>query len=298
MNILYKYYSSEFDIEKHLKCPSIKLANTASFNDPFEGVPSDKFIEYLVEKILVHNKIKNEEIKEQYKKSFIKKNNAYGVISLTETHRNMLMWAHYASSHKGVCIGYDINFMPKKRFDQHPIDNLYDGLPKKVTYDRARFDESYFDYSLELKEDYDTFIYKCMMQALTIKGDEWIYEKEHRCIIPFSYADRCLLNSNYNVEQFLYDGGLIKDKHGYLFSNNLPDSLLRYAFAANHQCSMLIDINIEHIKSIYFGSQSNIDTMELIIELVKSTPEKFKHIKLYKYSVSNSLFDLNITSLN
>lgn len=109
MKVLYKYYSEIFDVVDHLKNPAIKLATTRSLNDPFEVQLSNELAKSLTHKrlkIFDENLLKDNKFREDIKKSYQIISNQFGIISLTETHRNILMWAHYANSHKGVCIGY------------------------------------------------------------------------------------------------------------------------------------------------------------------------------------------------
>ncbi|MGF6383844.1 hypothetical protein OKW31_006845 [Paraburkholderia atlantica] len=39
-------------------------------------------------------------------RAYDKNANEYGIYSMAETPRSLLMWAHYAESHTGVCLGF------------------------------------------------------------------------------------------------------------------------------------------------------------------------------------------------
>lgn len=73
----------------------------------------------------------------------------------------LLMWAHYADSHKGVAIGFDISKLEDKFF------------PYKVKYDQQIPQIKYLT-------EKNNFL---MKWALT-KSDHWAYELEHRMILP------------------------------------------------------------------------------------------------------------------
>ncbi|MCI5225410.1 MAG: DUF2971 domain-containing protein [Candidatus Electrothrix sp. AX2] len=95
-----------------------------------------------------------------------KKNNVInnlGVVCFSESRSNILMWSHYASDHKGVCIEYNSNERPIKFWKNFKFH--------KVTYQDERnidvlsrgFTDSFYD-------------------LLTVKSPDWAYEDEHRLI--------------------------------------------------------------------------------------------------------------------
>ena len=98
--ILYKYMSPEGAL-KVLEENSIAFSIASEFNDPFEtqaGYPvqPSNSIEMIFEGI----------------RSWAKRNiwvENSGVLSLTRTPINPLMWAHYSSKHYGMVIGFDVN---------------------------------------------------------------------------------------------------------------------------------------------------------------------------------------------
>lgn len=93
-------------------------------------------------------------------------------LSLTETHDNLLMWAHYSLNHEGFVIGFDEN---------HPfIKGQGNGIYKltKISYtaDRPNVGIS----KLTLIDTYFT------------KSNEWAYEKEWRIFEEARNADRII----------------------------------------------------------------------------------------------------------
>ncbi|MFY9260850.1 MAG: DUF2971 domain-containing protein [Gallionella sp.] len=95
-----------------------------------------------------------------------------GILCLTESPENLLMWAHYASSHQGFVVEFDIN---SPFFDQRKnSDDEFRHL-RKVIYREER-------PSLVLSEveDFAPFL---------TKGVEWSYETEWRMMLPLTSAD-------------------------------------------------------------------------------------------------------------
>lgn len=106
---------------------------------------------------------------------------------------SMLMWSHYANSHKGFCLVYDISEVDKKSMIRK---NLY-----PVIYDENKFDIAYYlDDTLKPK-------YPCIA-SLCWKNKEWSYENEFRIILPCTGV---------NYEPNLYK--FIKPTQIYLGSN-------------------------------------------------------------------------------
>lgn len=101
-------------------------------------------------------------------------NKAQGVLSLSRTNDSLLMWAHYADSHRGYVLGLD---------ETHPFFNKPDGYgnptkPRNVIYTSKR---------MEVKAGSPEFY----EQLLCYKSLEWAYEQEVRVFSTFgpNYAD-------------------------------------------------------------------------------------------------------------
>lgn len=89
-----------------------------------------------------------------------------GVLSLSESWAQPLMWSHYADEHKGICIEYDVS--------KWPVMNL-----KPVNYNSPRAVRAHDLYRWKVEGDetarqrvYDTYFYS--------KAPDWHYEKEWR----------------------------------------------------------------------------------------------------------------------
>ncbi len=104
-----------------------------------------------------------------------------GIISLTESYDNKLMWAHYGEKHKGFLIAFNENhkFFNRKR---KTSDEFY--YLRKVNYCDSKSNAT---------------IYKTSGTDLFLRKDiEWAYEKEWRLLIPLQFADKII---NPNSEQ-------------------------------------------------------------------------------------------------
>lgn len=299
-----------------MKNPTIKLATTASLNDPFEKELSEDLAKNLTEKLLdlPYFKNKNEkaigEVRQELISLYRNYSKNYGIVSLTETHRNLLMWAHYGSSHRGVCIGYDINMFStlSELKTELEDDGILEFKPQRVKYDSQRFDIEFF-------HDGNRTI-DILMEAIRTKGDEWIYEKEHRCIIPFEHSDRItILKDNdkepvsifeklgelETLEYITRDTSTVnEDTYSYIINKNDSKKSLKYVasdIAHHEKVVMLKDISIKAIDSIYLGSQHPKDAVEKTIELFRGDTERYGHIKLYKYRANDNRFSLDLIPL-
>ena len=92
-----------------------------------------------------------------------------GILSLSESYSDILMWGHYADSHKGICIGFDYNelLFPFSYEESEPMQVTYpldNNYPPWSPLDEAD--------SAQIKTIYLT------------KAKHWKYEKEWRIILP------------------------------------------------------------------------------------------------------------------
>lgn len=84
-----------------------------------------------------------------------------GVLCLTTDPRNLLMWAHYASNHTGLCIGFDASHTPFS--SARPI-NYSEKRPRVSLLERLRTER------------------ELVTSVLFSKSSHWEYESEYRCI--------------------------------------------------------------------------------------------------------------------
>lgn len=301
MKTLYKYYSDKLDIKKHLVNPSIKLATTASLNDPFEKQLSYQLTKTLSEIMLdekTENAMQKERLIQSYSSAYTNVSKSFGVVSLTETHENVLMWAHYAASHKGYCIGYNDDLFD----DLYNVDHGQDkwrGIykPEKINYTTKRFQKE----DINLTSNKNALILNAMLK----KSPDWEYEHEYRSIIPFYLADRFTIPEDSDKNNNLTNQIKRDEQHkiinkstnsfGYeiiLPKNNAAHPHLMEKYAGIEGVMIFKDIDLKSINSIFIGSQVDDEEVNEIVRLVNSNKEKYGHISVYKYNIHRNEFKI------
>ncbi|CAD7539736.1 DUF2971 domain-containing protein [Aeromonas hydrophila] len=304
MRTFYKYYSHL--PEEYLLNPTIKLTPPSLLNDPFEYIVPEDIINY------INNDKELKKITHEYMEMWgysrqeltdhiIRCLSHCGIVSLSETPRNLLMWAHYGAQHKGICIGYKETF-----FDNHIKNNEADWedeipyfyRPEKINYDSTRLVPN---ETKIMRYDGKSIIYNIISHILTIKSDEWIYEKEHRCIVPIYWGDSFTTSRPYFKPREAENGVIKLNKNEYIHyigkMFKLEDGNRDYhKFLAPERTSIFKSISSQDISSIYFGCKSDTRYVHKIINLITGNPQKLGHIKAYIFKPSSSRFELEIES--
>ena len=113
--------------------------------------------------------------------------NAFRYFCLTPHYDNLLMWSHYADSHRGICIGFDIDH-------EHDFDSINSvfGSASCITYTKLYPKISmlelmrWMDMSqFVIPEEYD-FVEGILKRLTYTKGSAWEYENEIRYSQPSS----------------------------------------------------------------------------------------------------------------
>lgn len=95
---------------------------------------------------------------DQIKKIKTKAVNAYGVLALSKTNENILLWSHYAENHTGVAIKLNIAKDPE-----------FFAIPKNIVYTKQYTPLNYLRDSK-----------KSIIDTLSTKSIDWSYEDEIR----------------------------------------------------------------------------------------------------------------------
>lgn len=180
----YKYMEYGVGAKCLIKDATIKFTNPDEFNDPFDCLPSYSLndAEELVKKDKVSFKraadflgyspaeriMKKKEMVAKVKASVdqgdwvksIRRN--VGICSLTPKACNLLMWAHYGDNHRGVVAEF-----------KNQIPNNLDLMQEYLCSFIVKYSKNKPIEEL-LTSDYD--------HALLIKGSDWEYEDEIRCL--------------------------------------------------------------------------------------------------------------------
>jgi hypothetical protein len=155
-SVLYKFTTCRraFEIIDEQK---VFYSKPARFNDPFDCQIEfpNKIVSFQVLK-------KQNRILEIVKET--------GILSLAKNSLSMLLWAHYANSHRGVCIG----------FKRTNTNNLGDGnITKSITYPkRAGSSKGYPILKIDAKNTVEDIVEKIIFT----KAKVWNYEIEWRSL--------------------------------------------------------------------------------------------------------------------
>ena len=143
---VYKFYPAKWGLEALLK-RRLKVSPIDELNDPFEYLSLD---------------LGDKNVRawaKQFRKIVSRDN---GIISFSGNWHQPLMWAHYADSHKGIALGFEIP----------------NSLLSKITYIENRIKpESDVD-------DSKASMQRLVHQLLRTKHKEWSYEDEYRLVRP------------------------------------------------------------------------------------------------------------------
>lgn len=192
MEYLYKYCRWDEKANRIIKNNELHFSNPKFFNDPFdcriavkiEGTKEDflkvfeqnkeQMINGMVAKepglsIAEAEKIIVELIKENYNSSVFREMistqgvesicKEIGVSCFSSENDNLLMWAHYADSHKGVCFEFKAG-------------GSFFGAAQQVQYQDDIPEVNYFSAP------------EVWMQCILTKSNHWSYENESRIVLP------------------------------------------------------------------------------------------------------------------
>lgn len=292
MRTLFKYYSN-LDRRYFIK-PTIKISNATKLNDPFEKiVPEDLMncsLDILSELISSRGRsVENREFTSAINTvNFMHLISRIGVVSLTETPRNLLMWSHYANNHKGICIGYRSDFLDHHKTREHPLLPT-EFTPLKVNYDDSRYDKH--TESLDFTE-LVKIRKEILKRSLLKKSNDWLYEKEYRSIIPLEYNDQAICLNNTKADDYITIFPNFEKLSENSFKPIHPVSIFASPIYDYDDLIFTLNINHSSIEYIYFGCEScildNIKTFRLIRRL-----NILSHVKVFRMEVSKNRFELN-----
>lgn len=163
------------------------LANPINFNDPYDSALAIISKDSLFKSALERVSISNEEFRLTKKKIKLLKQiiheetaglndqiithlkNSLRVCCFSENNKSILMWAHYAKQHTGMCVEFNFAELPKH--------DLRHRLLYPVSYSNLLFDGTQHF----VKEERSPFV---ALAASLRKNSCWHYEKEWRLVVP------------------------------------------------------------------------------------------------------------------
>ncbi|WP_300074209.1 DUF2971 domain-containing protein [uncultured Ruegeria sp.] len=148
---VYKFYPAKWGREALMK-RRLKVSPIDELNDPFEYLALDLGDRDVRAWAVEFRKIVSQE---------------NGVISFSGSWKQPLMWAHYADSHNGIALGFDVpdNLLFK-------IDYVANRIKPEVDVDHSRSSMEHLVHKL-----------------LRTKHEEWSYEDEYRLVRPLKNCD-------------------------------------------------------------------------------------------------------------
>jgi hypothetical protein len=143
---VFKYRGGDWGIVKRdlrsLANNELFAAPFASLNDPFEATVLIDHQSFEVGSLLLGWAIgaKSSQVKsasaefENALAEFIKFTKGVGIYSLSKTARDELLWAHYANSHQGFCLEFDLERLLSYKLESDEVLEVqYSSKPPKVT---------------------------------------------------------------------------------------------------------------------------------------------------------------------
>jgi len=146
-------------------------SNFDQLNDPCETlISSDKFKSLTKTFVKLMNKNFEPELEKVHEAldNVISRVREIGIYSLSASYNDELLWAHYANSHKGFCIEYDLDLL----LESYPTDKVY-SFP--IKYSKNPPEVAVSDMS-------DKEGISIVKKLAGNKSRKWDYEKEYRII--------------------------------------------------------------------------------------------------------------------
>lgn len=177
---LYKYYSDDLRNLEAVKNNQMWYSAPCNFNDVFDCtitieekdilgsalrlVPGNMEIRVGSQMWKKAKGVVNQQIR-KFQSDFEDLRTRMGITCLSETDDSLLMWAHYASNHSGICVEYELL----------EFNKLLGFSPVPIVYSNERV-------SIHTLETLAKDILGIFIESLTSKSPEWTYEREWRII--------------------------------------------------------------------------------------------------------------------
>jgi hypothetical protein len=304
LNTIFKYMS--FLGMDYFDNPTARVSLIHDLNDPFECELPETVKPLIKRYTMEMNATPHPEgaanITEDDMYDFIESSlRGIGIISFSETYRNLLMWAHYANNHSGICMEiYSDWSQPKVKLEHTNSNSLHSF--QRVQYDTKRVDFSE-KLKLNLADFNDTLVNLCTMQ-LTLKSDEWMYEKEHRYIMTFLEADYIKLINGKTIpdetkeimNKYIAENNIELGKYGYE-TTNCEELEFFYKSLECDSFMYLKTIPPKKIKSIYLGHRFKVSDIHILKHKISAPDHPLHHVSLYYCTISNSRFELDIKKI-
>lgn len=261
MEMLYKYYSNESEYAfKNLEKEVITFTPIESLNDPFEGIGEFVYPMTPDEKAYWDSVSKNtpdllsKRISDDINDIA---NFMYRIFSSSKDYDNPLLWAHYANSHKGFCVGYNKSDIEKISYMLQDIN----------------YDSKLYNLNTPNKKEIENLLFT--------KSDKWCYENECRALYKLKTED-----VEHFPPQMYYQISNIKNEghlNNYIFDIHGSVQIPPYETL----CSIkYICFKCKPVK-IYLGLRTNTEDRKKLIRIADKL-----NIEIYQMTKSQHSFDL------
>ncbi|QFU21442.1 DUF2971 domain-containing protein [Shewanella sp. YLB-09] len=269
---LYKYMSEDVAL-KFIKKPLLRLTPNWALNDPFECKVASTTNQKL-------NILDGNVERSIHTADFM---GLHGIVSLSETPDNLLMWSHYADEHKGAVVEFLIEGAdPLDMFNIGKCPTSSDAILGKVNYRKRR---NYpFSVDVQSLDSIRTHYY------LT-KSDEWIYEKEHRFIIPGTEASY-MRSSNQGLYSDLELNNEGLDNFTLIQSVDTKQNLWKYS--KETQDMFFMDVHPRAIGRFIIGCNGDLD----LYKKAMKEGELSGLGKTFASSVFNKFCDVEVSKIH
>lgn len=228
--ILYKYMSLE---RKNFWTDyKLRFTQPSAFNDPFECLPSYSFIpEQLMPKHAGFGELAA--LFYGLEKDSSQFNDDTAIFCMSQVWDSVLMWAHYADSHRGFAVGFDMS---------HPFFDFEKPYgTRKVRYCKSR------PKSTEIN----------IMDEMYYKLDVWSYEQEWRLCRDVYKADETINNNIYlfripkeSIKSVYFGICMPENEKMDMYQRVLQTGIQCYQVMRNYQTFDLYSIEFEDFLSL------------------------------------------------
>lgn len=243
-------------------------SNLENLNDPQENmISTDKFIEQ--SSSLANSFLgKTDSLSGVYESldDLLGHNKRIGIYSLSTSYEDKLLWAHYANSHRGFCIEYNLD----KLIDSY-IHESKNHFP--VLYSLKPSELEFTDISQA-----STNNGSLLQKIFACKSKEWEYEKEYRIVTN----DFGIHNYDFDAVQSIYFGLKMPDSQKKAMMNRLEGRSIKFYQITkmsndyNLQAILLKDIDYSNL--FYFK--------EIPSEITNCKPIKYEIFEKNYYKIS------------
>ena len=187
---LYHFINEKYGLQS-LRLNRLKIAQIDQLNDPFEFLGVE---------------LSNSKIRELFYESKQVSSKEFGILCFSASYHNPALWAHYADSHKGLCLGFDVQseYCRKVHYSETRLSTdefidqqnqrsdtisaeIWDKLAQRET--QGQIDESceldnIVSASIRNDVEADNEGREFMLKTCSSKFSHWSYEEEYRVFVP------------------------------------------------------------------------------------------------------------------